>query len=271
MAKTKRKMKQRRVHSGDRIRGVVTGVAAGSRGPDLILVFFLRPWVDGGGAVQPKELRVEMPIKGPSSADRRAYYDAIDRARGRLLQGEAVALTVTEACPEGRNSLETAKTRAVRRVKAGDQLQGVVRQQAVPRVVRDSVLGKLVLERDLGGYSGWRDGCEVTVDTPCPDDERKVAQAIERARAIVLRIEADLRVIREAVADELLEVCNEEWRAGERPVSRAAFTRRLVIQSIGVAARRVTVLLGTGGLFGDHVVEVRLSAEGAVREICLAG
>lgn len=30
MAKNKRKMKQRRVHIGDRIRGVVTGVAAGS-------------------------------------------------------------------------------------------------------------------------------------------------------------------------------------------------------------------------------------------------
>ncbi|MCW8141384.1 MAG: DUF2262 domain-containing protein [Planctomycetota bacterium] len=235
-----------------------------------MLVLFLRPWLDADGVVQPEELRVQMPIKIAAKAHGRAAHEAIARAQRRL-QGEAVALTITTAYPAGANSLETAETRAIRRVTVGNELLGVVRQQAVLREVRDRVLGKLVLERDFGWYSGWRRGYEVTVDTPNPDDERKVAQAIERARAIVLRIEADLRVIREAVVHELFDVCNEEWRAGERPVSRAAFVRRLTIQSIGVNVRRVTVLLGTNGLFADHVVEVRLSPKGKVREICLAG
>jgi hypothetical protein len=141
--------------------------------------------------------------------------------------------------------------------------------------VRDPVLGKLELERDLGWYAGWRRKgkaeYEVTVTTPSPDDEHKVRRWVERARSIVLHVEAHLPSFREAIADELLDVCNLNWRDGERPVSRTAFKRQLTLDSVDVADRRVTIHLACGDLFSGHVVEVRMSPRGKVSEILLAG
>lgn len=122
-SRTRTRKRKQRVHRGDRIRGVVTSVAGAGRDFDRLLVLFLRPWLDADGVVQPEELRVQMPIKSAAKAHGRAAHEAIARAQRRL-QGEAVALTITTAYPAGANSLETAETRAVRRVKVSNELVG---------------------------------------------------------------------------------------------------------------------------------------------------
>lgn len=263
--KAKKKRTASRVQAGDRIRGVVasTGGAWGADSFDLILS--LRPWIDAAGSIQKKALRVVVARK---------TQRAMNRAMGEW-RGKTVSLTVTKAWAATQNRLEGAEAKSLRSTTAGPELLATKERQATATCVKDRVLGELTLERHLGCHAGFRRTAkleyEVLVETPDPDDEGKVGKLIDRARKLALQVEKRLPKISQAVADDLLDQCNGTWRPTEPPLSPAAFKRQLSPTSLHIAAGRVTLDLAAGDLFGDHIVEVRMSPRGKINEILIAG
>jgi hypothetical protein len=261
MAKAKQ-----RVHEGDQIEGTITGAGAalGRQGWDLIV--FLRPWRDASGAVQRKELRVEVPMHTSDAA--------ASRAMSRW-DGKSVVISVARATPPGDNLLETAIAGSMRKTKLRAELASEAKRQAKPRYLTSRVLGRLRLDRELSCYEGRRQRTgaryRVSIETPDPDDDKKSSATIERGAARVLDVERQLPRIRKAIADQMLDLYNDNWRQERRVFSRAAFVRCLRLQSVDVGARRTTLHFACGELFYDHVIEVRMSPQGKIREICLAG
>jgi hypothetical protein len=80
-----------------------------------------------------------------------------------------------------------------------------------------------------------------------------------------------VKAIVQAVARAKLPLYNKTWR-GERPELTAdQFAAKLKPSSVDVSRRRTTLYFNDGGLLLDHVIEVRLSPAGAVKEVLLAG
>jgi hypothetical protein len=69
----------------------------------------------------------------------------------------------------------------------------------------------------------------------------------------------------------MLDLYNSTWREDGPLLSDAAFKERLSLSSVVVGEDRTTAYVDCDGLFTDHVIEVRMSPEGRVEEICLAG
>lgn len=248
-----------------RIEGIVSSTG-GILGKNPALVVILRPWREGTSAVQPSDLRVEVPLQNPKALDRMMT----------TWDGKAVAVSVETLRPARGNILEQVVARSpLRRVKSGAELKTVVERQSKPRKVESGVLGVLRLDRDMGWYEGTRKtgklAYRVCVDAPDPEDDSAVAKAIEQASSIVLRVESELPRIRDAIADELLDVYNQSWRESGRPLSAAAFKKRHELETVHITNRRITLYFDCNGLFLDHVVEARLSPKLAVREVCVSG
>jgi hypothetical protein len=128
------------------------------------------------------------------------------------------------------------------------------------------LLGVLKLDEKLGWYEGKRArgklAYRVYVDAPA---------VMERVDTVVLRIERDLSKIRDAIADDLLDVYNESWRELRPRLSGASFKQRHELESLVVSKRRITLYFASGRLFGRRSVEVRLSPRLAVREVRISG
>jgi hypothetical protein len=253
-----------------RIRGVITplGAGAGGNGKSWSLIFRLNPWRQEKGPLALHDVRVLVPMAEA----------AAQRAMTRWEKGETVALTARLEKPRRGDTLWHAHARLpIRRVQADAEMVAVLNERAKPRTIDDPVLGPLTLDRAYDWYEGTRTirGHEykVTVETPDPDDDRKVARAVAKASAAIRQIERGLAGLREAIAEELLDTYNDSWRDdgdGKR-LSRAAFKRRPSLQSVVVASGRTTVYFDDDELFLGHTIEVRLSARGRVSEVCLAG
>jgi hypothetical protein len=248
-----------------RIEGIVTSTG-GVLGKNPAFIVMLRPWKDATGKVQRKQIRVEVPLENERGISRMM----------RTWDGKAVALSVETLSRAHGNFLERIAARSpLRRIEQGRDLNAVVEQQAKPRRVENRVIGVLKLDRGMGWYEGKRKTGKlaygVCVDTPDPDDDSAVAKAVDEAGAIALRIERELPRIRDAIADELLDTYNDNWRESGRPLSAAAFKKRHELATLQVTKRRITLYFDCKGLFTDHVVEVRLSPRLAVREVCVSG
>ncbi len=170
--------------------------------------------------------------------------------------------------------MESALATSARTVQPESRLRSMAKQLAKPRLLQDRVLGDLEFARDMGCFTGERRtsklAYEVMIDADDPDDGDEVIRLVENARRHLLRAERNLPMIRDAAADELLAVCNESWSDGRGPVSRAAFKRELSPNSMHVFPSGVILYLGSGELFADHGVEVRLSEGGEVSEVLVS-
>jgi hypothetical protein len=124
-------------------------------------------------------------------------------------------------------------------------MQRVIESLAQPRTMKDSLLGRLALDRELGWFEARRKtktfDYRVYVDVLEPDNDKKVAKAIARARLIVQAIERDIGNLRRAISHELLELYNTEWRTGGRPMTRSAFERKQVLEAVEVSSTMTTL------------------------------
>jgi len=252
-----------------RVRGVITPLGAGaiSDGKSWDLTFRLNPWREEGGPLILQDLRVLIPMA----------ETAASRAMNRWDKGDVVSLLVPriEEPSKGQPLWHAHARLPIRRVRADAELAAVIRERERPRTVDHPVLGRLTLDRTFDWYEGTRKGrggkYQLFVETTEPDDDKKVARAMARAAAIVLELERGMAGVREAIADQLLDVYNDEWREGGKPLSRAAFKKRPALTSVVVSPARITLYFDDDGLFLRHTIEVRGSSRGRISEVCLAG
>jgi len=109
---------------------------------------------------------------------------------------------------------------------------------------------------------------ELTIDR---STEGAPGAQVRAARPRVSGFEQGFVHIVEAIASEMLELYNTTWRVRGRELSRARFAKRLRLEAAHITSNRTTLYVNAGGLFTDHAIEVRLGADGTIREILLAG
>jgi hypothetical protein len=252
------------------IEGVVEPHGAGivGTGEHLSMTFTLNPWRDLDGEWRERDrLFVRVPMSS---------LDAARRASNRYPGGTIVRLAIGKIAPASKYSLQwAAGLRPLRKIKGDTTARAVVARRAQPRTVREPILGTLTLEREVGWFSTRRMisgvNCQLSIGVTDPDDEAGVAKEIARGRALLERTERGMSAIRDRIGSELLGLYNQSWREGGPKLSRKAFLRRIELSSINIAPSRVTVYFDAGGLFTDHVVEVRIGPRGAISEVCVSG
>jgi hypothetical protein len=252
-----------------RIQGVITplAVAAVSDGKTWELTFRLNPWREEGGRLRLHDLRVSIPMA----------ETAASRAMNSWRGGEVVTLVVPKlARPRKGEALWHAQARPpIRRIQPDAELAAVMKERAKPRTIDHRVLGRLTLDRAYDWYEGTRNArgmrYHVSVETADPDDDKVVTRAVAGAAEIILRLERGMASLRDAIADHLLELYNDNWRGRRKALSRAAFKRRPTLKSVVVSPGRTTLYFDDDGLFLRHTIEVRMSPRGRISEVCLAG
>lgn len=254
-----------RVRAGDRIVGIVTlAFAIGAQSEPIFVVFF-RPWRDAQGALHARELRVEVPMRTESAVLRAV----------RAYAGKTVAATVTYARGPRAHRGEHVKALRLRSVAPVPELLGERRRQSRLRIFEHAAFGKLTLDRELAVLEGRRRHRAlrygVMIDAPDTEDAREHERVAEKAAMQARRVEDALPRLRTAIADELFEEYRRSWCKSARPVSRTAFEKRMVLHSMHVQPAHTTIRFDAGKMFTDHVVEVRLSPRGAIREVLIAG
>lgn len=247
-----------------KIEGVITS-CGGVLAAEPALVLILRPWRKLDGAVQRNELRVEVPVKDEA---------ALQRSMGKWREG-SIALSVRTVRRATKLYMEkiVAQSR-LRRVDGSPELRQLSEQQAKPQFAKGAILGPLELEREFQWYQTTRRHRRTTytviVDSADPDDSRGVANEVVRAERIVVRLEQALPRLRDAIANALLDTYNDSWRQNGRSLSATGFSRRHKLQSVQIGASGVTVHFQNGGLFTDHVVEIRLTPRLRIEEVLIA-
>lgn len=209
---------------------------------------FLLPWRHPDGRIIDVQLRV-----APRATPARAK--AAERSFRAGVSLRVVAAKFVK--PPGFSYWNAERIQRVEKVKP------LSLEELSPVSLRDPKLGRLALDRGLGAFVGKRGRAQLFVD-------RRASGPLPSAAARVLAIEAKLSVIRAAIAKRLLRLYNDTWRESSRELDATAFDKRLVLSSIWVGPTRTTLNFESGHLFGDHGVEVRLSARGAIREILIA-
>jgi hypothetical protein len=246
------------------IEGVITG-CGGNHGSEPTLVLFLRPWRQLECPAQHKELRVEVPMKSEA-----AMLLAMQKWNEGL-----VAMTVRTIRKATKLYVERIVAQSsLRRVDLSPDLQRVSEEQRKPKFVTGPVLGRLKLERDYSWYVAQRTYIRtrysVIVDSEDPDNDGAVAKVIRRAENLVPRIEQALPQLRDAIARDLLNIYNDSWRENRPSLSATDFARRHKLCTVQIGKDRITLHFENGGLFTEHIVEVRLSPRLGVQEILVA-
>lgn len=253
--------------------GGVGGGSAGGKKWDMILG--LRPWRAREDAdVVRDELRIEIPISEP----------ALSRWMGRLKDGMAVRVHVRNLRwdPKWLGGSWTAAgalpVRTLPPAQLDSALRAARRALDAPVLVRNSILGRMTLEREYNWYSGRRrfngSTYEVTVDrSGKSDDLDRDRRDLDRAAKDILRMEKRMPAILKAIAAELLPLYNETWRDENAPeLDAKEFLRRIRITSAGVLSRGgATLYFNDGNLFLGHAIDVALDRRGAVKRADLAG
>lgn len=253
---------------GRRIEGLITstGLAGARTGGMRTLVLFLQPWREAGGELRKRALRVEVLMESESSAKH-----ALTEWMG---YGVALSLSMLHY-PSAKKRWGLARAEPpLRRIDPETLLDSGETAPACPATIDDPELGELCFDSELGWYEGQgvigREPFELIIVVPEPDDRKSATRAIRRARGIVTKAGVDLPRIKEAVAKELLDSYNDQWRPRGRPLSRAGFVKRLGLTSIHIDPGRTTMWLDPSGLFGEHAIEVRRGPRGKILEILVA-
>lgn len=109
-----------------------------------------------------------------------------------------------------------------------------------------------------------RKGYALTIDA-------RMAARLPEAERRIAEVEGSLDEIRDAVARKMLKLYNSKWRDGAPVLTAAAFRKKTAkVMELEIAPRTATLRFDAGDLFGDHAIEVGLSAGGKVTSIHLA-
>jgi len=248
--------------------GVVASTTGNGVGGRWKAVVELAPWRRRGGEVVAEPLSVFIPV-----SDRELW-----RLRDRLDRGDGVRVTVTRLRPRRENPGWFADGRLPVRKVAGDaELRRARAGRDRPVVVRDEVLGRLVLDRELGWFEGKArlDGrrCDLFVSQSAEGDDRaRAVRDVERARAAVARVERALPKIHAAIAKKMLPLYDEVWREGRPRLTRERFLARLRPLSIATYTDGdADVMFGAGNTFYDHAIGARVTRRGSIAEVVLQG
>ena len=228
-------------------------------------MLFLAPWRHPDGRIEQQELRVEQVVGSDAK---------LHAAMDRLPEGAAVTVTTARIAPPARGFKwwSCAPATRIAKTRKAPDLDEAQRERERPVVVRDPVLGRLVLDRDLDSFVGKRARAGKRYTVAIVRVLRGTPEAQVRAmRSRVIAFERSLARILAAVVEDKLPLYNDNWRGDRKQLTATAFRRRLRLESVHVGPGRTTVYFEAGELFLDHVIEVRLDPRARVREILLAG
>jgi hypothetical protein len=255
---------------------VISGAPGGAGdGKRWDLVFELMPWrVVGHDDEQELPLRVEIAV---SEKELERWMDKL--ADQATVQVEVSRLTAKASYASGELapwSLAIGRL-PVRLVKGSRALQAARAMRQQPVVIRDAVLGKLVLDRAHSWFRtklsmrGRR--CALSIcQSGGTEDRARDLRDIARARQVVARIDKQWLAIEKAIVRSKLRLYNEVWRDRGRVLRAKELLARIRLESIVVYGdATATLYFNAGRLFLGHAIEARLGARGAVSEVCLAG
>ena len=250
-----------------RVEGVLECSPGGvNRWDEWFLVLHLMPWRRGKElAVWP--LRIEVPMK----------QAAIDAAMSSLTRGDAVRVTVGEIRRRPKLEEWEAAGKPPKQIALEGALAEAARARAVPVTIKSDVFGRMTLDRSLGWFEGktrlWDRRIAVSVrQTGNAENRERDERDIERAEADLRRIVRARRTIEQAIVRELLSLYNDTWRERGAVLTGPRFLARLRPDALAMyPGGGAQLYYKDGGLFLNHLVEVRLTKTGRVSEVGLAG
>lgn len=250
------------------IQGVLSHEPAGAKGSDDVwqLVVFLAPWTLPDGHIEMQELRIEQAV-GTNAK--------LKRAMAALSRGATVRVTTASVTPprSGDQWWSCAPAEHVTATAPLPDLERAARERERPVVVRDPVLGQLVLDRQIGAFVGHRTLAGKRYDLAIAQALGADAAAhVTAQRPRVTAFERDQRRIIDAITHKMLALYNDNWR-GDRPqMSQSQLAGHLCLTSVHVGpGDRTTAYFDVGQVFEGHVIEARLGQDADIREIMLAG
>lgn len=131
-----------------------------------------------------------------------------------------------------------------------------------PTVIKDEVLGGLILDRGSnlyeGGWSFNGQPCTLSIEGSGQDALAEILQA----REPILKLPAQAKRIQDAVAS-LAGLYNDCWCLDGKLLGAEEFLAKTIAVSIGVhPAGEVTLYFDADGLFEDHGIEVQIKESG---------
>jgi hypothetical protein len=213
-----------------------------------------------------QELRIEHAV-GTNSK--------LDRAMAALFRGATVRVTTASVTPPpaGDRCWSCEPAEHIAATAPTPARERAARERARPVVVRDPVLGQLVLDRQLGAFVGHRTLAGKRYDLAIAQTFGADAAAdVPAQRQRIIAFEGAQRRIIDSITHEMLALYNDTWR-GDRPqMSQSQLAGRLRLASVHVGpGDRTTAYFDVGEMFEGHVVEVRLGPDADIREITLGG
>jgi hypothetical protein len=160
--------------------------------------------------------------------------------------------------------LSTDETRAivadgVSRVKTDDEFDAVAEELKQPVAISTPVFGDLLLDRQIGWFSGsaiWN-GEEICV-TFATDETLTIDRSYQTAEALWANQVEWKRKVEDFAVQQLLPIKNEHWlEEGERPLTADQFKARMSLDSISFRdGGRFEFWHHDGDLFWGHSIQV---------------
>jgi hypothetical protein len=223
------------------------------------VVIELKPWTDGSTVYAKKSLRIE------------ARANAATRARvTRQMASATVVRASIGRLKEDDYSWTASFKLLARRVKGSPDLLAAIAGRAQPTTVRDPVLGRLKIDRQLNCLDGktevWGKRRRLSVEAGTDRDA-----AIADAKKALAWIESSRTKIEKAVVAKFFPLYDDDWREDRLRITKEQFLARIAVESVvahgdGLA----TLYLKAGSLFGGHGIDVGIRG-GKVSKLALAG
>jgi len=257
-------------HMSPKVEGIITplGASAGSDGKSWSLGFRLNPWRVKSGEIVLTDLCIQIPMD----------KDEASAAMSDWPGGDVVRLQLCEEPLQPREGYPwwfAHGSLPLDRIEPDSEIGAIIVERAKTRACDDPELGRLTLDRRFDSYATQRQAngldYELSVETRDPEDDVEVARAIRDASRHVMSFERNLPAISDAIADEMLDDYNETWREEGPPISRTAFMKNVRLSSFVVCLEGAVAYFDDNDLFAGHAIEVRLSPDGEVEQISLAG
>lgn len=246
------------------VEGIVCLSPGGAASNDSVwnLVLHLAPWSGPEGHIDEEPLRVEQIVG--SEAQLKKWMQ-------RLSKGDAIEVTTPriEANGHGRSTVHATR---IAKIAKSPRLKAAEKQHARPVVVRDAVLGRLALDRQLDTFVGRRKlaGRRYSLWVFREPRTEPAAQVLAM-RPRVLAFERAYPRILAATVQWAAPLYNDNWRDSRRQLTVDQIERRLRFSLLQVGTTdRTTASFDAGTLFFDHGVEVRMGPSAGIREILLA-
>ena len=224
------------------------------------LMMWLAAWRDESGVLHRDGLRIVLPV---SKRKLDSYMEKID--------AYSIIKIVGRIADHPRGGKDMAGSKLISYRVKDPELSVIAAEYKVPVKIVDPVLGKLVLDRQIGWFSGkakWGGRkIEVNVDT----DEGTLEQALQTAHLLFQQQELLAPKIEDFAVEELLDGVWLEKRGGA-VVTAEEFKRRMKLKSVTIyPGGRYDFWHSDGGLFCGHEIEVCGDLENGPTSAHMAG